>query len=193
MWEFFASENSCSSIICKSETLCSVCVSQIKFSTVAASEDDSLSSFVPDRGSWQSCNQKGVTDSGDLWAPKKRSLYFAPTDNLSTTISQLPSGQKPCNWSVRKGITLSLNYRNVLFCFPESSCGLLCPHNAKNSSHIQIASSCRQWNKCSWMFLSCIELQRVMKGSKEHVAARSWTRARRQKGNGRLAWSATSF
>lgn len=143
MWEFFASENSCSSIICKSETLCSVCVSQIKFSTVAASEDDSLSSFVPDRGSWQSCNQKGVTDSGDLWAQKKRSLYFAPTDNLSTTISQLPSGQKPCNWSVRKGIRLSLNDRNVLF-FPESLSGLLCPHNAKKqfsySNSLQLSS-----------------------------------------------------
>lgn len=64
-----------SSIICKSETLSSVCVSQIKFSTVAASEDDSLSSFVPDRGSWKSCNQSGVADSGDLWAPKTGNLH----------------------------------------------------------------------------------------------------------------------
>lgn len=44
--------------------------------------------------------------------------------------------------------------------------------------------------KCS---VSSIELRRVMKGSKEHVAARSRTPATPQWKNGRLAWSATSF
>lgn len=109
--------------MCESETLRSVCVSQIKFSTVAASEDDSLSSSVPDRGSWQSCNQIGVTDSGDLWAPKRGSVHFAPLDSLIATPFHSCQVDKSCNPSTRRGIRLSLNDPNV------SLCGLRRPHN----------------------------------------------------------------
>lgn len=50
-----------------------------------------LSSFVPDRGSWQSCNQKGVTDSGDLWASKREACALLPQIARATPLTAAKS------------------------------------------------------------------------------------------------------
>lgn len=61
-----------------SETLSAVFVSQIKLPTVAVTEEGSPRFVVSERRSRGSCNQRGVTDSGDLTLVPQR-----PYSNIS--------------------------------------------------------------------------------------------------------------